>query len=99
MAVKKKAKKSEKAKKSKKKAKKDDEEEKEPRVTRKSVIIDNIKAAGKKGITKQELGEVIDEQFYGGKKGKSRMRINNTIKELEEADNVEVEDGNVTWTG
>lgn len=73
------------------------EDDEEPRVTRKSYVLDLVEGAGSKGISVAALVEKTDDQFDYGEGKTSRMRVNNTIKEAVEDGLVRVKDGLVTW--
>ncbi|MHA2064253.1 MAG: hypothetical protein ACXABY_07725 [Candidatus Thorarchaeota archaeon] len=96
MAVKKKKKTKAKVDTKKKSKKKRTDDEDEPRVTRKSFILDSIERAGSKGISVAALVEKTNEEFDYGEGKSSRMRVNNTVKEAAESGDVKVKDGLVT---
>lgn len=93
----KKKKKSGSSKKAKGSSKKERKAPKEKKPSRKSFILEVIEGAGRKGISTAALIKRTDSQFDYAE-GKSRMRVNNTIREAKDSGSVKVnDDGVIIW--
>lgn len=69
------------------------------RGSRKEFILDQVEAAGSKGIKVADIIKATDRKFRYEEEGGSRMRVSNTLRSAREEGLVTSKDGVYTWRG